>query len=124
MVSFFINIFKLLKATFVGIKNDQEFRILLFLLVTMLIGSTSFYSSIEGWTIVDSLYFSVMTMSTIGYGDLVPTTDSSKLFTIIFTFLSVGIFVSLNTKIVLITLNQKKEKLLKLKAKKDSDNIK
>ncbi|MBB5211962.1 potassium channel family protein [Microbulbifer hydrolyticus] len=124
MVSFLINIFKLLKAVVVGIKDDQEFRILLFLLVTMLIGSTFFYSGIEGWSKVDALYFSVMTMSTIGYGDLVPTTEYSKIFTIIFTFLSVGIFVSLNTKIVLMTLNQKKEMLLKRKIKMDSDSAK
>ena len=113
-----------MKAVFVGIKDDQEFRILLFLLVTMLIGSTLFYSGIEGWSKVDALYFSVMTMSTIGYGDLVPTTEYSKIFTIIFTFLSVGIFVSLNTKIVLMTLNQKKEKLLKHKIKNNNDRSK
>jgi len=122
MISFFINIFRLLKVFFVGVKNDQEFRILLFLLATMLIGSSIFYSGAEGWSIVDALYFSVMTMSMIGYGDLVPTTDSSKIFTIIFTFLGVGIFVSLNTKIVLMTLNQKKEKLLRRKVKKGNDD--
>lgn len=124
MVSFFINILRLLRAVFVGIKKDLDFRILLFLLVTMLIGSTLFYSSIEGWSRIDALYFSVMTMSTIGYGDLVPTTDNSKLFTIIFTFLSVGVFVALNTKIVMITLNQKKEQLLKRKSKKNDNESK
>ncbi len=121
MLSFFINIFKLLRAVAGGIKDDHEFRLLLFLLLTLLTGSTLFYSSIEGWSKIDALYFSVMTMSTIGYGDLVPTTDKSKVFTIIFTFLGVGIFVSLNAKIVMITLNQKKEKYLKLKAKKNGD---
>lgn len=64
-----------------------------------------------------------MTMSTVGYGDLAPTTDNSKLFTIIFTFLSVGIFVSLNAKIVLMMLNQKKEKLLKQKVKKGKSEV-
>lgn len=123
MISFFINIFKLLKAVIVGIKDDQEFRILLFLLVPMLIGSTFFYSSVEGWSKIDALYFSVMTMSTVGYGDLAPTTDNSKLFTIIFTFLSVGVFVSLNAKIVLMMLNQKKEKLLKQKVKKSKSEV-
>lgn len=123
MISFFINIFKLLKAVIVGIKDDQEFRILLFLLIPMLIGSTFFYSSVEGWSKIDALYFSVMTMSTVGYGDLAPTTDNSKLFTIIFTFLSVGIFVSLNAKIVLMMLNQKKEKLLKQKVKKGKSEV-
>lgn len=96
----------------------------MFLLVTILIGSTLFYSSVEGWSKVDALYFSVMTMSTIGYGDLVPTTDMSKIFTIIFSFLSIGIFVSLNTKIVVMTLNQKKQKLFDRKLRKDNEEVK
>ncbi|NOQ30000.1 MAG: two pore domain potassium channel family protein [Helicobacteraceae bacterium] len=121
MITFFMNILKLLQAIVSGIKNDQDFRILFFLLTSLLVGSTLFYSQIEGWSKIDALYFSVMTMSTIGYGDLVPTTDISKIFTIIFTFLSVGIFVSINTKIVLITLNKKKKKLLDHKTKKEHE---
>ena len=113
MVSFFINVLKLMRAIMVWFNNDQEFRILLFLLLTLLIGSTLFYSKFEGWSAIDALYFSVMTMSTIGYGDLVPTTVMSKIFTIICTFLSVGVFVSLNTKRVLVTITNKKEKLSK-----------
>ncbi len=119
MINLFINMLKLLHAIVDGIKNDQEFRILFFLLTTLLVSSTLFYSNVEGWSKIDALYFSVMTMSTIGYGDLVPTTDLSKMFTIIFTFLSVGIFVSLNTKIVLIILKNKRKKLLDRKTKKN-----
>ena len=117
MISFCFNFYQLFNAVIVGIKKDQEFRILFFLLLTILVGSTTFYSNVENWSIIDALYFSVMTMSTIGYGDFVPTTDNSKIFTIIFTFLSVGLFVALNTKIVLITLEQRKAKLLKQKEK-------
>ena len=117
MVSFCFNIYHLFNAVLAGMKNDQEFRILflfLFLfLFSILTGSTIFYSNVEGWSSIDALYFSVMTMSTIGYGDFVPTTDNSKIFTIIFTFLSVGLFVSINTKIVIITVDQKKAKMLK-----------
>ena len=118
MISFFLNIFKLLRAVASGIKNDPEFRVLLFLLVTLLIGSTMFYSSTEGWSKLDALYFSVMTMSTIGTVNLVPVMDISKVFTIIFTFLSVGIFVSINAKIVMITLSKKTEKSLRRAEKK------
>lgn len=107
MISFFLNILKLLRAVASGIKNDPEFRVLLFLLVTLLIGSTMFYSGTEGWSKLDALYFSVMTMSTIGTVNLAPVMDISKVFTMIFTFLSVGIFVSINAKIVIITLNKK-----------------
>ena len=109
MISFLINIFKLLKAILSGIKKDKDFGYLLFLLITLLIGSTAFYYKYEGWSGIDALYFSVMTMSTIGYGDLVPTTDISKIFTIIYTFLSVGLFVSFNAKIVVVTLKEKRK---------------
>lgn len=123
MISFVINILKFLKAMFVGIKNDKDFRVLLFLLLSLLIGSSIFYSEYEGWSLVDALYFSVMTMSTVGYGDLVPTNDISKIFTIIFTFLSVGIFVSLNTKIVLIFISPKKRSFLHRKKKITEDHL-
>lgn len=47
-----------------------------------------------------------MTMSTIGYGDLVPTSTISKLFTIIYALLSIGVFVAVVSKLVQIVLRQ------------------
>lgn len=48
------------------------------------------YASIEGWNFLDSLYFTVMTITTIGYGDFVPLTDAGKIFTIFFSFFGVA----------------------------------
>jgi voltage-gated potassium channel len=110
MVGFFVNLFKLLRAIWHGIKFDEEFRILLVVLLTLLLGSTCFYWSVEGWGFIDAQYFSVMTMSTIGYGDLAPTTTFSKIFTIIFALLSIGVFVAVVSKIVTIILAEKKAK--------------
>jgi voltage-gated potassium channel len=108
MIGFFVNLYKLLRAVWHGIKYDQEFRVLLVILLTLLFGATYFYWSVEGWSIIDALYFSVMTMSTIGYGDFTPTTDFSKLFTIIYALLSIGVFVAVVSKIVTIILAEKK----------------
>jgi hypothetical protein len=36
----------------------------------------------EKWTIIDSIYFAIVTVTTVGYGDLFPTTDIGKLFCI------------------------------------------
>ena len=108
MLGFFLNIVKLFRAIGYVFKQDEEFRILLFLLLTFLCSGTYFYWHVEGWSIIDALYFSVMTMSTIGYGDLVPTTTLSKSFTIIFALLSIGVFVAPMSKIVGIVIHLKK----------------
>lgn len=51
-----------------------------------------FYHHVENWSLVDSLYFSVITLATVGYGDLVPTTDAGKLFTVFYVLIGIGIF--------------------------------
>ena len=53
---------------------------------------TLIYNLLEDWDYVDSLYFTSMTLTTIGYGDLVPTHPLSKLFTVFFAFAGVGTF--------------------------------
>ncbi|MFH1400590.1 MAG: potassium channel family protein [Nanoarchaeota archaeon] len=53
---------------------------------------TGMYVYLEKWTLVDSLYFTTMTLTTVGYGDLVPSHTLSKLFTVFFAFAGVGIF--------------------------------
>ncbi len=108
MLSFFINFYRFFKIIFKGIKKDNDFKFLFFFIVILLIGSCIFYTKIEGWSIIDALYFSVMTMATIGYGDLVPTSDLSKIFTIIYTFLSTGTFVALSAKFVIIMIENHK----------------
>lgn len=50
--------------------------------------------SIEGWTVVESLYFSVVSLTTVGFGDYFPTRTASVWFTILWLPFSVG-FMSL-----------------------------
>ena len=58
--------------------------------VTLGIG-TVFYHYVEGFSWVDAYYFSVVTLATVGYGDMAPRTVPGKIFTTLYIFAGVGI---------------------------------
>lgn len=58
----------------------------------LIILGTIVYNALEGWSALDAAYFTVITLATIGYGDLVPTHATSKVFTMFFAFAGVGVF--------------------------------
>lgn len=48
------------------------------------------YMLIEGYTALDALYMTVITLTTVGYGEVLPLSDAGRLFTIVLLFLGVG----------------------------------
>lgn len=52
----------------------------------------AFYHVVEGYSYVDAIYFTAMTLTTVGYGDFTPQTDIGKLFTAVYAFIGVGTF--------------------------------
>lgn len=74
-----------------AIIREPEIRSVGILLLLLLTASTLFFVQVEGWSWLDSLYFSVMTVSTIGYG-AGPEAAISKIFTMLLAFLGVGLF--------------------------------
>ena len=72
-------------------EREPQFRSLTFLVVITLLGGTIFYSTVEGWSIVDALHFSVTTLTTVGLGDLAPATTIGKLFTVLHIFAGLSI---------------------------------
>ncbi len=118
------NFYRFVKTLIRGIREDSDFKIVTFFLILLLVGATTFYVRVEHWSIIDALYFSVMTMSTVGYGDLTPTTNMSKLFTIFFTIASIGAFVSFTAKLVKLTIDQHNEDQEKKRLKKAEKNKK
>ena len=75
----------------IEIARDPVYRGLLVSVVGILAFGTIFYSIVEGWSILDSLYFSVVTLTSIGYGDYTPHTTLGKLVTIVFIGAGIGI---------------------------------
>ncbi len=66
--------------------NKYAFRYLAGLAICALSIGTVVYHFMEDWTWVDSFYFSSVTLTTVGFGDLTPTSDLSKIFTVFYIF--------------------------------------
>lgn len=70
---------------------QPEFRPIFASVMAVLLVGTLVFRQLEGWSLLDSLYFSVVTLATIGYGDLTPTTSTAKLFSIFYILVGVGV---------------------------------
>ena len=77
--------------------RHQAFALAVF--VVLVVGVV-FYSLAEGWSLADSLYFTVIALSTIGFGDLAPTTEFSRVFTVLYAIVGVGLIGTLLNLVV------------------------
>lgn len=64
---------------------------LLFPFLLLILIGTVVYSILEEWTLFDSLYATIITITTVGYGDLSPQSQSGRVFAIFFTLVAIGL---------------------------------
>lgn len=72
-------------------RNSKAYLLISSLIVIVASG-TVFFHFVEGWSWVDAYFFSVVTLSTVGYGSLVPVTAIGKIGTTVFIFVGLGVF--------------------------------
>lgn len=65
---------------------NHSVRVALWAMALLLLAGTVLFHQIEGWSWVDSFYFTGVSLLTIGYGDLTPTHDLSKILTVVLGF--------------------------------------
>jgi len=68
----------------------KKLKISLFILCSTFILGTLGYHFIEGWGFVESLYTTVITLATVGYGDFHPQQMTGRLFTVVLIAFGVG----------------------------------
>ncbi len=89
----FHNVMRLFRGISMALK-EPEVQGVLTLALTLVAIATLFYWLVEGWPMFDAMYFSVVTIATVGYGDFTPQTLPGKIFTIFYIIAGIGLFAS------------------------------
>lgn len=75
--------------------------------VLLVAAGTVIFSLLEDWSIVDSFYFSVVTATTVGFGDITPDTEPAKLFTVVYIIFGISMIGTfLNTQLKRISIRR------------------
>ena len=79
--------------------SDKESRPVFYWAGGMLLAGVLVYHWLEGWSYLDALYFCVVSLATVGYGDFTPTTPLGRLFTIFYLINGIAILLALFDRI-------------------------
>ena len=108
-------------------RDERLFQHLMIGVLLFILIATFFYHHVEKLDMVDSLYVSIVTISTVGYGDITPKTDLGKMFTSIYILFGVGLLLQTLSQFFKVRLTRHHEKqILELKSEliKQKEEIK
>jgi len=78
----------------------QQFIGILTAALGVLIGGAVIYKHLLHVNWVNAFYFCTVTLTTVGYGDIVPTTDTAKVFTMFYILVGIGIVATFATTLI------------------------
>ncbi|MFC1962212.1 potassium channel family protein [Chloroflexota bacterium] len=81
-------------------------RLLLSLPIAVLTIGTLGFMILEELSFIDALYFTIVTISTVGYGDISPTNMASKIFSIVLIIIGIGTFLTIITNLTQILVHR------------------
>ncbi|MBN2256124.1 MAG: two pore domain potassium channel family protein [Deltaproteobacteria bacterium] len=98
--------------------NPIRIRLRVYLIIffaVMMIGTVGFMR-VEGLSLTDAFYFSIVTIATVGYGDIHPATVQGKLLAIVLIVTGVGTFLGViaNATELMLAKHEKEVRLEKL----------
>jgi hypothetical protein len=96
------------------VKNKITNSYILFLLPVLVIltGSIGFMV-LEELSFIDAVYFTIVTISTVGYGDVHPTTTGSKIFGIVIIVFGIGTFLTIVSNVTQMLIQRGRDRLRK-----------
>ena len=103
--------FRGLRRAIVAVWRDPETKSLPLVAGALVLAGTLFYWRFEDWTVIEALYFCVVVLTTVGFGDFTPTSAGTQIFTIIYILTGLGILVALLSSVA--------QQYLRLKAEPD-----
>lgn len=101
--------FRALYFGFRDVWQDDRVRGLLLFAFSMIGFATITFWVVEDWTLLDAAFFSVVTISTVGYGELVPQTVLGKLFAMFYILVGLGVFVAAASSIANALIRRREE---------------
>ena len=101
--------FRGLARAVAAVWRDPETRALPLVAAALVVTGTLFYWRFEDWTVVEAFYFCIVTLTTVGFGDLSPTSAGTQIFTVIYILTGFGVLVALLTSVAQQYLAQKTE---------------
>jgi len=72
-------------------KFKNQLLTTIFIFIFIILSGSYIFHHLEGWRYLDALYFTVVTSTTIGYGDFFPKTDAGKIFTMFYAFFGISL---------------------------------
>jgi len=87
----FLLLFAALGRLYRDMFKRPETRALMVLALVVLITGVVYYVNVEHWSLVNAIYFCVVTLGTVGYGDITPATDAGKLFTVMYIIVGLSV---------------------------------
>jgi voltage-gated potassium channel len=84
-----------------AVRNEmvRQLVISLVMLSVILVFGTFGFVAIDGANVLDALYMTVITITTVGYGEVVPLSGAGKLFAIVLIFMGAGFVLHVFTRI-------------------------
>ncbi|MBK5100237.1 MAG: two pore domain potassium channel family protein, partial [Desulfobacteraceae bacterium] len=86
-------------------------RVFLIMLFFIIVLGTIGFMYIEGLSLADALYFCIVTIATVGYGDIHPASQAGKIVTILLIICGVGTFLGVVANATEMFMNRREKQI-------------